>query len=132
MNESTDPSTHDIPKWAVFVGNDLMFQSKISSACQVAGLSLKVLRNPQASISETLGQIEPAIFIVDLGLANLDLGQFLMSGKERYPGSLWLGFGAHVLAERLEEASQLGFDLVVTRGQFDRDMNRILQSIPRG
>jgi hypothetical protein len=40
-----------------------------------------------------------------------------------------LGYGAHVLADRLDEASHLGLDAVMTRGQFDRDMVRILHSI---
>jgi hypothetical protein len=34
-----------------------------------------------------------------------------------------------VLADRLEDANQLGLDAVLTRGQFDRDMVRILQSV---
>lgn len=128
MQDSDNRMVPNERRTVVFVGNDLMFQSKISSACQSASLALKVLRNPQTSLKEPLGEITPSLIIVDLGLPNIDLEALICTGKQEYPQSLWLGYGAHVLAERLEQASQLGFDMVLTRGQFDRDMHRILQT----
>lgn len=115
----------------LFIGNDLMFQSKISSACRQSGMSLGVIRNPKvlggastsgASISGT-----PRLIVVDLGLANLDLAEVLASGRQIWPTAKWLGYGAHVQAERLDLATELGLDVVLTRGQFDRDMVRVLQ-----
>jgi DNA-binding NarL/FixJ family response regulator len=115
----------------LFIGNDLMFQSKISSACRQSGMSLGVIRNPKvlggastsgASISGT-----PRLIVVDLGLANLDLAEVLASGRQIWPTTKWLGYGAHVQAERLDLATELGLDVVLTRGQFDRDMVRVLQ-----
>jgi len=110
----------------LFIGNDLMFQSKISSACRQSGMSLGVIRNPKdlggASISGA-----PRLIVVDLGLANLDLAEVLASGRQIWPTTKWLGYGAHVQAERLDSATELGLDVVLTRGQFDRDMVRVLQ-----
>jgi DNA-binding NarL/FixJ family response regulator len=110
----------------LFIGNDLMFQSKISSACRQSGMSLGVIRNPKdlggASISGA-----PRLILVDLGLANLDLAEVLASGRQIWPTTKWLGYGAHVQAERLDLATELGLDVVLTRGQFDRDMVRVLQ-----
>jgi DNA-binding NarL/FixJ family response regulator len=110
----------------LFIGNDLMFQSKISSACRQSGMSLGVIRNPKdlggASISGA-----PRLIVVDLGLANLDLAEVLASGRQIWPTAKWLGYGAHVQAERLDLATELGLDVVLTRGQFDRDMVRVLQ-----
>jgi DNA-binding NarL/FixJ family response regulator len=110
----------------LFIGNDLMFQSKISSACRQSGMSLGVIRNPKdlggASISGA-----PRLIVVDLGLANLDLAEVLASGRQIWPTTKWLGYGAHVQAERLDVATELGLDAVLTRGQFDRDMVRVLQ-----
>jgi DNA-binding NarL/FixJ family response regulator len=110
----------------LFIGNDLMFQSKISSACRQSGMSLGVIRNPKvlggASISEV-----PRLIVVDLGLANLDLAEVLASGRQIWPTTKWLGYGAHVQADRLDSATELGLDVVLTRGQFDRDMVRVLQ-----
>ena len=136
----------------LFIGNDLMFQSKISSACRQAGMSLGVIRNPKvlggvsisgASISgdsisgdsisgdSTGGSADeagvPRFIVVDLGLANLDLAEVLASGRQIWPTTKWLGYGAHVQADRLDSATELGLDVVLTRGQFDRDMVRVLQ-----
>ena len=121
----------------LFIGNDLMFQSKISSACRQAGMSLGVIRNPKvlggASISgdSTGGSADeagvPRLIVVDLGLANLDLAEVLASGRQIWPTTKWLGYVAHVQADRLDSATELGLDVVLTRGQFDRDMVRVLQ-----
>ena len=121
----------------LFIGNDLMFQSKISSACRQAGMSLGVIRNPKVlggvSISgdSTGGSADeagvPRLIVVDLGLANLDLAEVLASGRQIWPTTKWLGYGAHVQADRLDSATELGLDVVLTRGQFDRDMVRVLQ-----
>ena len=120
----------------LFIGNDLMFQSKISSACRQSGMSLGVIRNPKdlggasisgASISGASISGAPRLIVVDLGLANLDLAEVLASGRQIWPTAKWLGYGAHVQAERLDVAKELGLDVVLTRGQFDRDMVRVLQ-----
>ena len=136
----------------LFIGNDLMFQSKISSACRQAGMTLGVIRNPKAlggasingasingasingasvSGASISGKADdpgvPRLIVVDLGLANLDLAEVLASGRQIWPTAKWLGYGAHVQADRLDSATELGLDVVLTRGQFDRDMVRVLQ-----
>jgi hypothetical protein len=114
----------------LFIGNDLMFQSRISSACRQLGLPLEVIRNPQSlggdPPSDSAG---PSLIVVDLGLVNLDLAEVLTSGRKVWPTSKWLGYGAHVQADRLDMATELGLDRVMTRGQFDRDMVRVLQGL---
>lgn len=129
MEPSPEPSKSAEPPTALFVGNDLMFQSRISSACKSAGLELKLLRTPENFTPEAYQGNLPVLVIVDLGLANLDLEGLLAKLRPSLPNAKWLGYGAHVLADRLDEASNLGLDAVMTRGQFDRDMVRILHSI---
>ena len=99
-------------------------------------MSLGVIRNPKvlggastsgASISGASISGTPRLIVVDLGLANLDLAEVLASGRQIWPTAKWLGYGAHVQAERLDLATELGLDVVLTRGQFDRDMVRVLQ-----
>ena len=115
----------------LFIGNDLMFQSKISSACKQSGMSLGVIRNPKVLGGASVGAPSiagvPRLIVVDLGLANLDLEEVLATGRRIWPTSKWLGYGAHVQADRLDTATELGLDVVLTRGQFDRDMVRVLQ-----
>ena len=95
-------------------------------------MSLEVIRNPKvlggASISGSADDPGvPRLIVVDLGLANLDLAEVLASGRQIWPTTKWLGYGAHVQADRLDSATELGLDVVLTRGQFDRDMVRVLQ-----
>jgi hypothetical protein len=129
MEPSPEQTKITEPPVALFVGNDLMFQSRISSACKSAGLGLKLLRNPEGFSLEAYQGNLPILVIIDLGLADLDLEGLLAKIRPVLPNAKWLGYGAHVLADRLQEASNLGLDAVMTRGQFDRDMVRVLQSI---
>ena len=129
--ESSKPQESAGQAGVLFIGNDLMFQSKISSACRQSGMSLGVIRNPKdlggASISGASISGAPRLIVLDLGLANLDLAEVLASGQQIWPTAKWLGYGAHVQADRLDVAKELGLDVVLTRGQFDRDMVRVLQ-----
>jgi DNA-binding NarL/FixJ family response regulator len=113
----------------LFLGNDLMFQSKISSACRAAGLNLKVVRKPNELSADWLEEPQPKLVIVDLGLPGLELAQVYGSLHAQIPDAKWLGYAAHVLEDRLQEAKALGLDAVITRGQFERDIVGIVQSI---
>lgn len=136
LQEGKEPASKS-PASVFFIGNDLMFQSRISSACRQAGMLLGVIRNPKvlggSSVSgvSMVGSADeagvPRLIVVDLGLANLDLAEVLATGRQIWPTTKWLGYGAHVQADRLDLATELGLDVVLTRGQFDRDMVRVLQ-----
>ncbi|MFM8570796.1 MAG: hypothetical protein ACKOAU_04285 [Pirellula sp.] len=129
MENTSDTSKSCETTHLVLVANDLMFQSKISAACKSAGVSLQVLRKPQIFASDFDWKHQPSVVIVDLGLADLDLDSFYAQVRAALPTAKVLCYGAHVLADRLEQASALGLDAVLTRGQFDRDMLRIIQSV---
>jgi hypothetical protein len=49
--------------------------------------------------------------------------------RERFPDAKQLAYGPHVDVERLQQATVLGIDEVLTRGQFDRDMTTIFSNI---
>lgn len=115
----------------VFVGNDLMFQSRIGAVARNAGLQLIAIRDP-IHLSEQLTELTNTqstirYVVVDLGLQSLDLLQTAKSILELAPTTQLIGYGAHVLKDTLELAANSGFHCVFTRGQFDRDMANILQ-----
>lgn len=114
----------------VFLGNDLMFQSRIGSVARSAGLKLIAIRDPSKlseKLAETLQAQENIRYVVvDLGMQSLNLEQTAKTVLEAAPTTHLLGFGAHVLKETLEQAVSCGFHSVLTRGQFDRDMSHIL------
>lgn len=114
----------------VFLGNDLMFQSRIGSVARNAGLKLIAIRDPSKlseKLAETLQAQENIRYVVvDLGMQSLNLEQTAKTVRETAPTTHLLGYGAHVLKETLEQAVACGFHSVLTRGQFDRDMSHIL------
>lgn len=114
----------------VFVGNDLMFQSRIGAVARNAGLKLIAIRDP-SQLSEKLTELTNTqstirYVVVDLGMQSLDLLQTSKSALDHAPSTQLIGYGAHVLKDTLELAASSGFHCVFTRGQFDRDMANIL------
>lgn len=114
----------------VFVGNDLMFQSRIGAVARNAELKLIAIRDPNhipqklAELIDTQSTIR--YVVVDLGMQALDLLQTAKSVLDLAPTTQLIGYGAHVLKDTLELAANSGFHCVFTRGQFDRDMANIL------
>jgi DNA-binding NarL/FixJ family response regulator len=72
---------------------------------------------------------EPAsikLVLIDLTLKTVDLAIEIPLLKQAFPGSKVLAFGPHVDVERLQAAEDAGSDVVLTRGQMDRDLVSIL------
>jgi hypothetical protein len=116
--------------YVIFVGNDLMFQSRIGAVAKNAGLKLIAIRDPH-QLSEKLAELIETqsiirYVVVDLGMPTIDLPQLAKTTLNLAPSTHLLGYGAHVLKDTLELASNSGFHSVFTRGQFDRDMTNIL------
>jgi len=110
----------------VFLGNDLMFQSRIGSVVRSSGFRFLAIRDV-SKFPEGLGnETQVKWVLVDLGMAGLKLPELPGLVRTSAPGARLLGYGAHVQKDVLDLAVESGFDLVLTRGQFDRDMAEIL------
>ena len=110
----------------VFLGNDLMFQSRIVSVVRSSGFRFVAIRDV-SKLSEGLSnETQVKWVLVDLGMAGLKLSELPVLVRASAPGARLLGYGAHVQKDVLDVAVESGFDLVLTRGQFDRDMAEIL------
>lgn len=110
----------------VFLGNDLMFQSRIGSVVRSSGFRFLAIRDV-SKLSEGLSnETQVKWVLVDLGMAGLKLPELPGLVRTSVPGARLLGYGAHVQKDVLDVAVESGFDLVLTRGQFDRDMAEIL------
>jgi DNA-binding NarL/FixJ family response regulator len=112
----------------VLLTNDLMFQSKVSGAVRNAGKQLVVDRSVERLVQRADANAVK-LALIDLSLQPLDLAHTVASLKDSFGNASILAFGAHVDVARLEEAKRAGADSVLTRGQFDRDMNEIVQSV---
>lgn len=112
----------------VLFTNDLMFQSRIAAAVRNAGGELMVARSLE-SLPSRLADREPLMIVFDLSFAGIDLPATTAAMRERFPDAKQLAYGPHVDVERLQQATVLGIDEVLTRGQFDRGMTTIFSNI---
>lgn len=114
----------------VFFSSDLMFQSRVSSVVRQGGNELIVVRSIEMLRERSLADTELRIAVLDLSLKSIDLNDVIGALKNDYPAITVVAYGAHVDVEALENAQRAGADIVLTRGQFDRDMARILSVEP--
>ncbi|NOY40685.1 MAG: hypothetical protein GXP26_02445 [Planctomycetes bacterium] len=112
----------------VFLGRDLMLSSRVEGAAQNLGFSVSHAADVAGAIT-ALSNDECRLVFVDLQLPGLDIVA-LVEGVRKIEDAevLIVACGPHVHEQRLNEARQAGCDRVVTRGQFDRDANSILQA----
>jgi DNA-binding NarL/FixJ family response regulator len=112
----------------VLFTNDLMFQSRIAAAVRSAGGELMVARSLE-SLQSRLADREPSMIVFDLSFTGVDLQYTTGAMREQFPNAKQLAYGPHVDVDRLQQATALGIDEVLTRGQFDRDMMVIFSNI---
>jgi len=105
-----------------FLTNDLLFQSRVASVATNAGVQLVADRTPDRLIAKLVEGASVRLVIVDLNLELSDLSQALVTIKAHCPYARSVAYGPHVHEARLQRAAEAGFDQVLTRGQFDRQM----------
>jgi DNA-binding NarL/FixJ family response regulator len=112
-----------------FLTKDLMFQSRVASLAKFRNLGFVADR----SLEKILGRVEEPseirLWIVDLTLDQVDLTDVRTTVSEQSPNATLIAYGPHVHESRLQQAVAAGFDHVLTRGQFDRDMGDIFGTI---
>lgn len=115
----------------VLFTNDLMFQSRIASVVRSLGSDLIVTRSIEALKDKLPPSTQPSLAVFDLSFRGLDLESTIPQLRMDYPATKLIAYGPHVDVERLQQATDLGVDEVMTRGQFDRNMASILDASPR-
>jgi DNA-binding NarL/FixJ family response regulator len=111
-----------------FLTNDLLFQSRLSSMATASKVQLVADRAPERLIAKLAQDAMVKLIIVDLTLDTGELAESLATLKNRCPGAISIAYGPHVHEAKLQRAVEAGFDQVMTRGQFDRQMQAILCS----
>jgi len=111
----------------LLLSSDLMFQSRISSTARSGGKACLTERSTSKLIERSTDPSGVKLVLIDLTLRTVDLTVEIPQLKQAFPGSKVLAFGPHVDVERLKAAEEAGADLVLTRGQMDRDLVAILE-----
>lgn len=104
----------------LMLSGDLMFASRVKAAAQRAG------KDFQLSGSLPDGDLESLAFvIVDLSTRSGALSGIAQQCGTRCPGAQLIAYGPHVQVDSLEAARQAGIGIVMTNGQFDRELSRM-------
>jgi PleD family two-component response regulator len=112
----------------VAVLDDIFFASKIKEAAKSAGVKLEIFKNFTGLI-ESLTSAPPTLIIVDLNSKKfnaLDLIEELKT-SQKLKNISTLGYLPHVQEELKKEAIEAGFDIVMPRSRFSRELKQILK-----
>ena len=112
---------------AIAVVDDMFFISKIRETGKALGMVVNFPRNLDA-LRATIAEDVPELILVDLHHRKLDAIQLAseLKANERLKGVLLLGFFSHVQVDLQRQAVQAGYDAVLPRSIFFRDLAKIL------
>lgn len=109
----------------LYLTSDLFFASRAAGAAQRTGATLETIA-VAARMKERIANLEQC----DLLLLDLDHREepltLIAAVKERFPECRVAAYAPHVAERLLQEAQKAGCDLVLTRGQFNANMDRVL------
>ena len=107
--------------------DDMFFASKIRATAEAVGVEVKFVRSIEKLI-ETARAVKPGLVVVDLHNTKLDpvaVGTELKSHEDLRQVRL-LGFFSHVQTDLQRNAMAAGYDQVIPRSVFARDLGQIL------
>jgi CheY-like chemotaxis protein len=107
--------------------SDLFTQSQVAAAASRAGVEIKFVASEDALLAQA-ESLQPGLVVVDLAHPKLDPKQcFERLQPLLGPETTSLAFGPHVHRPRLAAATEAGFSLVLSRGQFQAEMQDLLK-----
>ena len=107
--------------------DDMLFISKIRATAAHVGVDVRFARNADAVLASARDN-RPSLIIVDLSAQKIDpvaLATALKSDPELKTVVL-LGFFSHVQTDLMIEATKAGYDRVMPRSAFSKDLASIL------
>ena len=111
----------------IAVVDDLFFASKIRGTAEQVGVSVSFPRSLDAVV-EAAQRDQPALIICDLHSQRIDPIELAkqLKADEQLRSIPLLGSFTHVQIELQRKAQEAGFDFVIPRSAFTRDLNDIL------
>lgn len=122
-----------MPRSVIIAVDDMFFVAKIRATAEHLGVTLRSVRNLETLLNVAReGQTD--LIIVDLHAQKLDplaVAQAIKSDEQLAPIQL-LGFFSHVQTELKQTALAAGYDSVIPRSLFSRDLGAILEGNSAG
>jgi PleD family two-component response regulator len=113
----------------IAIVDDMFFKSKIRAVAEAVGTEISFPRNKDA-LFQKARETKPQLIIVDLHNQKIEpasLANELKTDEELRAIPL-LGFFSHVETELQRNALAAGFDQVIPRSVFARDLSKILSA----
>jgi CheY-like chemotaxis protein len=112
----------------LLISPDLTIQSRVAAAAERGGgPAPRVCGGPDLVDSSEAASCR--LVLLDLSAPGLDAAEVVAALRERLPEAARIvAFGPHVQKAKLDAARAAGCDAVISRGQFDRDLDAILQN----
>ena len=111
----------------LLVSGDLMLGARVDGAARQLGLTMHTVGEQSATVAAVDENYR--VVLVDLRTSGVNVADLVESLRQAADNLVIVACAPHVHEERLEAARQAGCDLVVTRGQLDRELEQILQRI---
>ena len=115
---------------AVFLTGDLIFASKVQAAAGRTGNRLDVVMSAAALLERM--QDGTRLVLVDLTAPGLDIGDLVPKVRAVQNPPAVVAYAPHVHEQTLAAAVEAGCDEVLTRGQFNSQIDSILDRYLRG
>ncbi len=117
----------------LFLTNDLVFPSRVAGVAQRLGARMETAATVEAIIEKMEAAAAPSVVIIDLNATGFDAETLVLKlNALPHPPRTIVAFGPHVHEAKLEAARSAGCDIVLTRGQFDAQMDALLEKLLLG
>jgi DNA-binding NarL/FixJ family response regulator len=116
---------------ALLVGQNLFFLGRVEALAQARGLEL-LRATDEDTFWTHFNRQKPALLLIDLEGAESVWVNVLQGVQEARDGVKVVAFGPHQDVAALDRARALGCDLVLNKGEFNRDLPQIFGSIQAG
>ncbi|MCH7753246.1 MAG: response regulator [Planctomycetes bacterium] len=111
----------------LLVSGDLMLGARVEGAARQCGLTMVTAAGHAPAIAASADECR--VVLIDLRTPGLDVAELVDALRQQTAHLSIIACAPHVHEQRLDEARRAGCDLVVTRGQLDREAEAIFQRI---
>lgn len=112
----------------VYLTSDLLFSSRVSSLGRSAGVRVVVV-GTRASLVEQVAANQAAMVLLDLEHREADAALIVPELARLTPRPQVVAYGPHVKESLLLNAQTAACDVVLSRGQFDKQVAALFQSL---
>ena len=111
----------------IAVVDDMFFASKIRATAEASGVEISFARSKEALL-EKAREMKPRVIFVDLHNQKVDPGDLAadLKSDEQTREIPLIGFFSHVHTDLQKNAIAAGFDQVLPRSAFSRDLAQLL------